>query len=219
MEIKIQNLDKLTKQEISLREILNKLELDIKISKATQNHELTAKYRNEELGLEKLLSEIKIEKIELSNAIEIEQRQIKAARQIELDQANAVKQKKYDEHIEIAHELHRDGQIKICFGVMTLIGGSFFFNTSVVLAILIILCGFVLIGYGMSSSSKAADEMLYAKGFTKDQVAKIRRDELERKREEIKRRKEAADDFDRKYREEESKNEKLAKAIAKELKK
>ena len=212
MDTNNQKLDKLTKQEVAIRELLEKLELDIKISKATKNYELADKYEIEELGLAKLLNEIKIEKIQLTGAIELEERRITRDRYLKGVQAKEAEREKAEIHIKAAKEFHRDGQIKNIFGLITLVGGFFFFTTSVVLALLIIACGFVLIYLGKQSRLTSEDEKLYAKGYTKTQVFTMRKEEAERK-------KEAAAEYDRKSREEDWKNEKLARAIAKEIKK
>ena len=203
-----QKLDKLTTQEVAIRELLEKLELDIKISKATKNYELTDKYENEELGLAKLLNEIKIEKIQLTETIEGEERRIKSDKQIKVAQAKEAERVNAEMHIKAAKEFHRDGRLKTIFGLITLVGGCFLFNTSVVLALLIISCGFVLLYLGKKARHQSEDEKFYAQGYTKEQL-------IEKKRKEKERAESIAWEVGRKDRE----NEALARAIAKELKK
>ena len=208
MASNIEKLDKLTTQEVAIRELLEKLELDIKISKATKNYELTDKYENEELGLAKLLIEIKIEKIQLTETIEVEERRIKSEKQIKVAQAKGAERVNAEMHIKAAKEFHRDGRLKTIFGLITLVGGCFFFNTSVVLALLIITCGFVLIYLGKQAHLGSEDEKLYAQGYSKDQlIDKKRKQKEDEERRELKQWQKNKD------------NEDLAKAIANELKK
>ena len=208
MATNIEKLDKLTNQEVAIRELLEKLELDIKISKATKNYELTDKYENEELGLAKLLNEIKIEKIQLTEAIELEERRIKSDRQLKVEQAKASERKKADTHIKAAKEFQRDGRLKTIFGLITLVGGFFLFNTSIVLALLIISCGFVLIYLGKQAHQESEDEKFYAQGYTKEQlIAKKKREQ------------ELSEKFEYERWKKKQDNEDLAKAIANEMKK
>lgn len=208
MATNIEKLDKLTNQEVAIRELLEKLELDIKISKATKNYELTDKYENEELGLAKLLNEIKIEKIQLTEAIELEERRIKSDRQLKVEQAKASERKKAETHIKAAKEFQRDGRLKTIFGLITLVGGFFLFNTSIVLALLIISCGFVLIYLGKQAHQESEDEKFYAQGYTKEQlIAKKKREQ------------ELSEKFEYERWKKKQDNEDLAKAIANEMKK
>ena len=207
MASNIEKLDKLTNQEVAIRELLEKLELDIKISKATKNYELTDKYENEELGLAKLLIEIKIEKIQLTETIEVEERRIKSDKQIKVAQAEEAERVNAEKHIKEAKEFHRDGRLKTIFGLITLVGGCFLFNTSVVLALLIISCGFVLIYLGKQAHQESEDEKFYAQGYTKEQLIAKKRKEKER-----------AESYALEQNRKDRENENLAKAIAKELK-
>ena len=202
MENQIESLNKLKNQEATVRQHIEKLEIDIKMAQATGKTEQIKEHEIELKGLTKLSDELKSQISELNQQVENEKQKIKNQQLLEIEQAEEAERLSREEHAQLSQELYATGQKWMVFGFLMVLGGCFLIiDFSFHFYGPVIAWGIYLIVEGGKKHRQSVYEKYRSQGLTDEDLDEINRKVVEE-----------SETRDRN-------NKELARAIADEMKK